>query len=231
MLLQKAPKAKSSPKRGLLFPKAKAEKAHFTLGIEKLLWASFPSFYGRTVIFFFPRLFSSICLRHRLPPSLRLGFHRRRARRVLPRLPPSPCPLSPTTVACHHRRASAAVVAAPAASSLAGGASSPGDAGGARGRRGRAPLGGAAGARVRRGRAPLGARPGLGAGGGELPWGRVLPHLRLILLAPSRCHRILPPLGTRPPSPRRRRPLLAAGGGALPWAARPGLVVGGGELP
>ena len=165
LLLQKAPKAKTSPKRGLLFPKAKAEKAHFTLGIEKLLWASFPSFYGRTVIFFFPRLFSSICLRRRLPPSLRLGFRRRRARRVLPRLPPSPRPLSPTTVACHHRRASAAVVAAPAASSLAGGASSPGDAGGARGRRGRAPLGGG-------GELPQAARPGLGSDEGELPWGR-----------------------------------------------------------
>jgi len=130
-----------------LFPKAKAEKAHFTLGIEKLLWASFPSFYGRTVIFFFPRLFSSICLRRRLPPSLRLGCRRRRARRVLLRLPPSPRPLSPATIA-------------------------PGGAVGARSRRGRAPLGGAAGARVRRGRAPLGARPGLGSGGGELPWGR-----------------------------------------------------------
>jgi len=45
LLLQEAPKAKISPKQGLLFSEAKAEKAHFTLGIEKLLCPSFPSFH------------------------------------------------------------------------------------------------------------------------------------------------------------------------------------------
>ena len=60
LLLHEAPKAKSSPKRGLLLLEAKAEKAHFTLAIEKLLSRSFPSFCGRTVPSFFPRFFSSL---------------------------------------------------------------------------------------------------------------------------------------------------------------------------
>jgi len=37
---RKAPKAKSSPQQSLLLPKAKVEKTHFALAIEKLLPAA-----------------------------------------------------------------------------------------------------------------------------------------------------------------------------------------------
>ena len=54
LLLPKAPKAKSSPKRGCFSNKRKASEAMFTLQAEKQVWSRFPSF----------------CSSRRPPPSL-----------------------------------------------------------------------------------------------------------------------------------------------------------------
>ena len=154
MFLQEAPKAKNFLKRGLLFPKTKAGKAHFTLSIEKLIPCSFPSFYGRTVLSFFPI------------PSPPRGAR------------PSPSPAapgpSPAAVAASPRLLPrpdlhrATISGTAAARDRWGAISLSGDGRAELHGRGSSSVGVSSPERRRQGRAP---RPQLRAGGGELPLG------------------------------------------------------------
>ena len=143
-------KSQKLPQTGLLFPKVKARKGHFTLVTEKLIYRSFPSFYGRTVLSFFPIPSPPRGARRSPPPAMP---------RTLTDCRP-PTPPSAGAPPRHHLRHGCC--------SGPVGASSP-----ERRWQGRAPWPrlGAGGGELpewrRQGRAPW---PQLRAGGGELPW-------------------------------------------------------------